>query len=422
MPIRVAIIVSHPIQHFAPWHRELARVPDIDVKVFFCCDLGLTSYVDLQFKTEFKWDLPLIDGYSHEFLPIRRRPQSSGFWEIDNPSVGAALDRFNPDVVKIFGYAHRTSWRVARWARRNSRPLLLYSDSNAQVVPAWWKRAIKDGIVHHFYKAYVDGALFVGDNNCSYHRRYGVASDRLFPGVLPIDRGMLLKTVPDAAVTRKEVRNSLGIPDDAFVVLFCGKYIARKRPRDLVVAVRELARKGLPMWALLVGEGEERVVIETLCRTEDVQNISLTGFVNQSTIARHFAAADLLAVTSEADPHPLVVSEAACFGLPVVISDRVGCVGSNDSAQPERNALVFPCGDVQQLANAIERLWRDRELYHRMSDASFQIAQSQDVGTAVEQLAFAVRSLHKLGPRRLAHFQTTLTPVAVGNAPTHREG
>ena len=40
MPIRLAIIVSHPIQYFAPWHRELAQVSDIDSKVFFCCDSG----------------------------------------------------------------------------------------------------------------------------------------------------------------------------------------------------------------------------------------------------------------------------------------------------------------------------------------------------------------------------------------------
>ena len=43
MPIHLAIIVSHPIQYFAPWHRELAQVSDIDSKVFFAAtgDNGL---------------------------------------------------------------------------------------------------------------------------------------------------------------------------------------------------------------------------------------------------------------------------------------------------------------------------------------------------------------------------------------------
>lgn len=399
MPIRLAIIVSHPIPHFAPWHRELARIPDIDLKVFFCCDLGLNLYVDPQFKAEFKWDIPLIEGYAHEFLPIAQRPKRIGFFDLDNASVASALDRFDPDIVKVFGYAYRTNWRVARWARQHRRPLMLYSDSNAQKITSWWKRPIKDKVVRQFYW-YVDGALFVGDNNYAYHQRYGVSADRLFPGVLPVDRATLLKTVPDQAASRKEVRDSLGIPHNAFVVLFCGKYIARKRPADLVRAARELARKGLPVWALLVGEGVERPAVENLCKSAGIGNVSLTGFVNQSMIPRYFEAADLLAVTSEADPHPLVVSEAACFGLPVVISDRVGCIGPNDSAQSGRNAIVYPCGDVVRLSRAIERLCRDRELHRQMSQHSLRVGESQDVVSAAQQLAVAVRSLCELGPRK----------------------
>ena len=224
MPIRLAILVSHPIQHFAPWHRELAQVADIDLKVYFCCDWGLRSYVDPEFKIPVEWDIPLVDGYAHEFLPIARRPKRLSFWEVDNPSVGAALDRFQPDVVKTFGYAYRTNWRAAQWARQRRRPLLLYSDSSGQNIVPWWKRFVKDILLRKFY-SYVDGALFVGDNNRRYHRRYGLPPDRLFLGVLPVDRRMMLKAVPDPASTRGEVRSRLGIPGDAFVVLFCGKYI-----------------------------------------------------------------------------------------------------------------------------------------------------------------------------------------------------
>ena len=272
MPIRLAILVSHPIQHFAPWHRELAQVADIDLKVYFCCDWGLRSYVDPEFKIPVEWDIPLVDGYAHEFLPIARRPKRLSFWEVDNPSVGAALDRFQPDVVKTFGYAYRTNWRAAQWARQRRRPLLLYSDSSGQNIVPWWKRFVKDILLRKFY-SYVDGALFVGDNNRRYHRRYGLPPDRLFLGVLPVDRRMMLKAVPDPASTRGEVRSRLGIPGDAFVVLFCGKYISRKRPADLVRAVHQLGRKGLPVWALMVGEGEQRLAIESFCRTEKVNNV-----------------------------------------------------------------------------------------------------------------------------------------------------
>ena len=402
MPIRLAIIVSHPIPHFAPWHRELARDPDIDLKVFFCCDLGLNSYVDPQFKAEFKWDIPLVDGYAHEFLPIAARPKRCGFWEIDNPSVGAALDRFNPDVVKVFGYAHRTNWRAARWANKKRRPLLLYSDSNAQTAPPWWKRIVKNVIVGYFYGTYVDGAIFTGDNNRSYHLNYGVPPDRLFPGVLPIECRRLLESIPDRIASRRDLRSRLGIPQDAFTVLFCGKFTPGKRPSDLALAISQLSQNRLPVWALMVGDGEQKPAVENILRAAKIRNVILAGFVNQSIISHYYAAADALALTSELDNHPLVVSESACFGLPVIISDHAGCIGPNDSAQPGRNAIVYPCGDIRQLSGAIERLCGDRELHRRMSDASVQIARSQDVTAAAEQLAFAVRSLYELGPRKAA--------------------
>jgi len=398
MPIRLAIIVSHPIQYFAPWFRELAQVPDIDLKVFFCCDWGLKEYVDPGFGTKMAWDIPLLDGYAHEFLPTARHFRNLSFWETDNPTTSASLDRFQPDVVVVFGYAHRTAWRAARWSRRNDRPVLLYSDSNIRLTPPWWKRPIKDLVVRRFY-SYVDGALFIGENNRSYHTSYGIPADRVFRGVYPIERGRLLRAVPDRAVTRSALRCSLGIPPDAFVVLFCGKYIERKRPIDVVLAADSLAKKGLPVWALLVGEGEQRRTIESFCQRERANNIVLTGFVNQSAIPSYYAASDVIALTSSFEAYGLVASEASVFGLPILVSDRVGCIGPNDTAQPGRNAIVFPCADPEQLGQAIERLYNDRDLYTAMSWNSTRISESQDELTAARQTVTAVHQLYEIGPR-----------------------
>ncbi|HJS99877.1 MAG TPA: glycosyltransferase family 4 protein, partial [Terriglobales bacterium] len=399
MPIRLAIIVSHPIQYFAPWYRELAQVSDIELKVFFCCDWGVKKYVDPGFKVEMSWDIPLLEGYAHEFLPLARPIQRLGFREVDNPGVGVALDRFQPDVVTVFGYAYRTNWRVAFWARRHHRPLLLYSDSNLLVTPSWWKRVLKGVVVKGFYR-YVDGALFIGENNRAYHALYGVPDDRLFPGVYPIERRRLLQAVPDRVASRDDLRRVLGIPADAFVVLFCGKYIERKRPMDVLVAVNSLVRKRLPVWALLVGEGEQRPAMQAFCQQEGFKNVTLTGFVNQSAIPSYYAASDVIAVTSSFEAYGLVATEAAVFGLPIVVSDRVGCIGPRDTAQPGQNAIVFPCGDTEQLAQAIETLYSHRNLYESMSAHSIRVSESQDELAAARQAASAARHLGALGSQR----------------------
>lgn len=399
MSIRLAVLVSHPIQHFAPWHREVAKREEVDLRVFFYCDWGVSSYLDPEFKIPVEWDIPLMDGYAYEMLPIARRPRSLSYWEVDNPTVGDALDKFKPDVLQVFGYAYRTNWRVAAWAKRNRKPLLLYSDSNVRARPAWWKRLPKQAVVRRYYSR-VDGALYVGDNNREYHKLYGLPEDRLFRGSLPVDRTLLLEKVQRRDETRRAIRQELKIPQEAFVVAFCGKYVARKRALDLVAAAHQAARDGANVWSMLIGEGPERAAIEEYCAREHVENAVLTGFVNQSRVPEFLAASDALAVTSEYDPHPLVVTEGACFGLPVIISDHVGCVGADDTARPGVNALVYPCGDVSALRTMIEKLCRDHVLYEAMSAAAIAISETQDVTVAASNLAEATCKLHALGPRK----------------------
>ncbi len=396
--IKLAVIVSHPIQHFAPWHRETAKLDQIDLKVFFCCKWGLESYHDPEFGIPVEWDIPLVDGYRHEFLAIAEPPSRLTFWTVDNPSIVEALEAYNPDVIKVFGYAHRTMWRVRSWARKKRLPLLLYSDSNIKAVNPFWKEILKRQLVKHFYRG-VDGALCVGDNNAAFHRSYGLPDERLFPGMLPIDRTLLLRSVPDRKETREKLRTNWGIPKDGCVALFCGKFVPRKRPMDVLQAIGILQAVSTVIYPVFVGEGPERGQMEKFLTEHGLRSALIAGFVNQSTIGQYFAAADFLVVSSEYDPHPLVVTEAGTFGLPVVISDRVGCIGPTDTAQPNVNAVVFRCGDARDLARAmLVLLEKGRRM--QMGNEALRISEGQDVKLAAVRLVEASLRLCALGPRK----------------------
>jgi glycosyltransferase involved in cell wall biosynthesis len=394
----LAVVVSHPIQHFAAWFRELNRLEELEVKVLYCCDWGVHDYYDPEFGSSFRWDVPLLEGYPHEFLPIRRRPRRLTFRQVDNPNVGKSLDGFRPDVVMAFGYRYRTIWRAWAWARRRGRPFLLYSDSAITSRTPPWKRIVKDPIVRSFYR-HVDGAFAVGDNNRAYHLRYGLPADRIFEGVYPVDRERLLAATPNREEVRRSVRERLGIPKEAFVVLFCGKLVDRKRPLDVVRAVGLNAKRAVSPWAVLVGDGPQRRQLERFARTRGMLNVALIGFANQSQIATYYAASDVLVVASAQDPHPLVVTEAACFGLPVLVSDAIGCIGPNDTARPGVNTLVYPCGNVAALARLIRVLGSSPELRSHLGKGSWEIAARQDAGRAASLLAGAVAELVAMGRR-----------------------
>src|SRR5258707_12470473 len=71
--VRLAYLVSHPIQYQAPLLRRIAQEPDIDLTVFFGSDFSVRGYKDEGFGgVGVKWDVPLLEGYRHEFLPALR--------------------------------------------------------------------------------------------------------------------------------------------------------------------------------------------------------------------------------------------------------------------------------------------------------------------------------------------------------------
>ena len=50
----------------------------------------------------------------------------------------------------------------------------------------------------------------------------------------------------------------------------------------------------------------------------------------------------------------IVVNEALCFGLPVIVSDQVGA--GLDMVKHGKNGFSFPRGDVDELAASIKRI------------------------------------------------------------------
>src|SRR3989442_4752110 len=64
------------------------------------------------------------------------------------------------------------------------------------------------------------------------------------------------------AETREQLRRRYGIPLDAFIALTVGQLRAHKEPNELIWAAAPLASRGLPIPALLVGDGDERGAIE----------------------------------------------------------------------------------------------------------------------------------------------------------------
>ncbi len=269
---------------------------------------------------------------------------------------------------------------------------MLYSDSNAARAVSATRGLAKRVVVSTFYRA-VDGALFNSANNRRYHERYGRRGMRLYPCRLPVDLKRLTSGT-DVASDRRRIRSRYEIPTEAFVVVFSGKLAPHKRAVDLLRAVSALEGTP-PVWALFVGDGPDRPELERIAAETAGGRAVFAGFVNQTAIGGFYAAADACALPSSSEAHGLAVTEATAFGLPVLVSDQVGCIGRDDVARPGVNAIVHECGDISALAEGIDRLRRDAHLCADMGRASLAIAATQDVRTAAHLLCDAVIDLDR---------------------------
>lgn len=365
-PWKVAFLTSHPIQYQAPLFRALAARPEIDLTVLFCSDWGVKAYRDEGFGREVKWDVPLLDGYAHEFLPNRaRRPDVQGFWGQVNPSVTRRVREGGWDALIVHGWAKATNLMAIRAARAVGVPVVLRGENNLIPRVSPFKARIRDAALPRLFGR-AAGFLAIGRLNAEFYRAYGVPAERIHVAPYAVDNDFFTGAADALAGRKEELKRELGIDPRLPVVLFSGKLSHVKRPMDLLRAfARASARR--PAALVFLGDGVLRGELEAEVRSAGIPNVVFAGFRNQGELPRVFAAADLFVLPSGFERWGLVVNEAMCFGLPVIASDQVGSTGDLVS---EANGAVFPAGDVDRLAASIEAMLADPEARARKGAAS----------------------------------------------------
>jgi glycosyltransferase involved in cell wall biosynthesis len=393
---RVAVVVSHPIQHFVPFYRAIAAEPSIDLCVFFCSRIGVKTYFDEQMNVEIKWGMDLLGGYRSLFLAEADRIAHTGFFEVDNPSIHAALSAFGADVTLLYGYGSLTQLRALAWCRLEGVPALLIGDSELKRRRPLAKRLVKEPAVR-LLLAQFSAFLTVGHSNEEYYASYGISPSRMFRAPFTIDEALYRRARAEREGRRAAFRKGLGIDPEAFVVATIGKVTDSKRTQDIVEVAKVLRRErgaASRVQFVVAGDGAERARLQTIAAELDLP-IHFLGFVNVDDLPDVYCAADVVAHPSEKDAHPLVLSEAACLGLPIVVSDRVGAIGATDIIQPGRNGLVFPCGDVVAFAEHLLRLSESPEIFARMARESLAVFESQCLERSLDGLKRAVQLVQR---------------------------
>ena len=355
-PVRLAYLVTHPIQYQAPLLRRINAQSDIELTAFFGTDYSVRPFAAADFGQTIEWDVPLLEGYSHQLLPAigGGAEGSVGFWRPFNYGLGSRLSAGEFDALWIHGYARAAHLAAMVAARRRGIKVLLRDEATEISAPrGGLKRVAKRGLFEGVDRV-VDAFLAIGTLNRRYYLEGGVDEGKVFDVPYAVDNERFMTEARRASSRREELRDSLGLERGRPVLLFAAKLVERKHPGLLLEAIRLIgtAHETRRPQLVFVGDGPLRSTLESDSARLAPGSVKFAGFQGQAELPRYYDLADVLVLPSEWEPWGLVVNEAMCAGCAVIASDRVGAAA--DLVHPGENGATFRSGDAAELA---EKIW-----------------------------------------------------------------
>jgi glycosyltransferase involved in cell wall biosynthesis len=383
----------------------------------------LNAVADKLAVTGFEWSAKGYDAWGVAEAPARYH-KISLFPEATDDYPGkrelrrafcSALEQANPDVVAINGWNNFGSLTAANCCVERRIPMVVMSESARQdEARTWWKEMIKRQIVD-FYSA----ALVGGQRHVEYLVELGMPRDRIFTGYDVVDNAYFARGTFEIRNSHLrpgyggqgafEIRKKYGLPENYF--LASARFIEKKNLTSLIRAYAEYRdrlkgtgvtdpgyNRGVPWDLVLLGDGPLRETLNSQLSTLNLHpHVHLPGFKQYHELPVYYALANAFVHASTTEQWGLVVNEAIASGLPVIVSERCGCVPE----LVQDNGFTFDPMDEHELAALLFRMATlsddDRR---RLGDASYKIAANFVPERFGEGLERAARMALELAPRR----------------------
>ena len=381
--MRLAVFARHPIQYQVPLWRLLSRTPGLDVTVYYLSDLSVRGELDPGFGINVAWDVPLLDGYRSEF--ISRNIKVENLSSATIPDLGSLLRDNEYDWILIQGYTCRFERQVIRSAKRLGIKVVMRGEFSDLLRRGPIKAIVRDAYLRWFY-AHVDAFCYIGNDARQHLLRRRIPDGKLFFSPYCVDTTLFSAQINQ--FDRRSTRAELGLDEGMFAFLFSGKLIPRKEPFLLLDAIERLSRRQ-SVALIMLGDGPLKTQVLKCGERILGPQFLFQGFVNQSQLGRYFLAADAFVLPSNHETWGLVVNEAMQFGLPVIVSDRVGC--RSDLVEEGRTGFVFSSGNSLALSACLQQLVDRPSLARELGKNASQRIASYSVRAAVDGILAAIR-------------------------------
>ena len=243
----------------------------------------------------------------------------------------------------------------------------------------WIESTIDDArritIKEHYKKLLLKKAsacIVPGRKSYDYCRALGMAPGRIFFAPNATDRDFFRNRADSLLPRRQEIREKHGL--SGATILFVGRLVDEyKNVSFLIRAFDTLNNVAANHTLVIVGNGPDQAKYEEMVKRKGTLGVRFLGEMGHEQLCRVYAAADIMVLPSRSETWGFVLNEAMEFGLPLVVTDRVGA--GPDLVHPGENGFVVPSGDEAALVKALEKLIKDPGLRTKMGQASRKIVE-----------------------------------------------
>ena len=318
-------------------------------------DSGSRRIIFLRENLTQKWDIELQDVNDMEIL----RGGAANIYRLWH-----LMTNQDVELLHLAGWGHPILIIAMLLARILAIPITVESDTIKYVGIPRWKRALKRLFYPLLFKM---PAMFLpgGSRQAEYLRFYGVPDNRIKVAQMTVDTTGISAYINAMDSNRKvSIRASYDVPSDGIIFLYVGRLEPHKGLIELISAFERISlTENRLAYLLIVGDGSlSDVIIE---KSAQQKYIRYAGRLSGSALFDAYAVADVFILVSRFEPWGLVINEAMAAGLPVVVTECLGCV--DDLVIQGETGLVIPIDSEEMLVKAMESLFFNQKLREEMA-------------------------------------------------------
>lgn len=187
---------------------------------------------------------------------------------------------------------------------------------------------------------------------------------------------------PYQAADDQTVRQERDWGDDK-VLISIGRLAQEKNWETLIAGAAQVMQERDDVRLVIIGDGEQRKALKKYAEELGVGNqVEFTGKIPFEDVPRYLKAADLFCFASLTETQGLVTMEALAADLPVVAVDATG---TSDVVEHGKQGLLTE-NDSEALAQALEKVIEDEDLFQRFKEAAPKRARDFDIKVKAEKL------------------------------------